>query len=176
MIALLSPVSAQELPAPYLTFNVDINSTQAIISWDTVPGVTDYLYVIRPTPRCDTGTALVSATGDLWSRVGSFNPSIPYTVTVTSMVNDVAHGSATVTWTPPRTLSNVLIPDFMVPTAVSWLSPGLWDTGTGIVAGEALHLPRSIKLGTLPQLPWMTLSATSDSRFPLPGIGETALY
>ena len=141
MIALLSPVSAQELPAPYLTFNVDINSTQAIVSWDTVPGVTDYMYVIRPTPRCDSGAALVSATGDLWSRVGLFNPSIPYTVTVTSMVNDVAHGSATVTWTPPRTLSNVLIPDFSVPTAVSWLSPGLWEKGMWIVAGEVLHLP-----------------------------------
>ncbi len=140
MIVLLSPVSAQELPAPHLAFNVDINSTQAIVSWDTVPGVTDYLYVIRPTPRCDSGAALVSANGDLWSRVGSFNPSIPYTVTVTSMVNDVAHGSATVTWTPPRTLSNVLIPDFSLPTAVSWLSAGLWGTGTGIVAGEALHL------------------------------------
>ena len=142
MIALLSPVSAQELPAPpYLAFNVDINSTQAIVSWDTVPGVTDYLYVIRPRPRCDSGAALVAAAGDLWSRVGSFNPRIPYTVTVTSMVNDVAHGSATVTWTPPQTLSNVLIPDFRVPTAVSWLSTGLWETGTGIVAGEALHLP-----------------------------------
>ena len=114
--------------------------TQAIISWDTVPGVTDYLYVIRPTPLCDSGTALISAAGDLWSRVGLFNPSIPYTVTVTSMVNDVAHGSATVTWTPPRTLANVLMPDFRVLTAVSWLGAGLWDTGTGIVAGEALHL------------------------------------
>ena len=143
MIALLSPVSAQELPAPFLTFNVDINSTQAIVSWDTVPGVTDYMYVIRPRPRCDTGTALVSAAGDLWSRVGSFNPRIPYTVTVTSMVNDVAHGSATVTWTPPRNLSNVLIPDFRVSTAVSWLSPGLWETGMGVVAGEVLHLPVS---------------------------------
>ncbi len=35
----------------------------------------------------------------------------------------------------------MLIPDFRVPTAVSWLSAGLWDTGAGIVAGEALHLP-----------------------------------
>ena len=174
MIALLSPVSAQELPAPHLAFNVDINSTQAIISWDTVPGVTDYLYVIRPTPRCDSGAALVSATGDLWSRVGLFNPSIPYTVTVTSMVNDVAHGSATVTWTPPRTLSNVLIPDFRVPTAVSWLSTGLWETGMGSSRGKHSTF-RSVKLGTLPQLLWMTLSATSDSRFPLPGTGETAL-
>ncbi len=142
MIALLSPVSAQELPAPpFLAFDVNINSTQAIVTWDTVPGVTDYLYVIRPTPRCDSGATLVAAAGDLWSRVGLFNPRIPYTVTVTSMVNDVAHGSATVTWTPPQTLSNVLIPDFRVPTAVSWLSAGLWETGTRIVAGEALHLP-----------------------------------
>ncbi len=121
LFALLSPVGAQYVAEPPdLRFHVNESLTQAIVSWGAVPGVTNYLYDIRPAPRCDTGPALVPAAGDLWSMIGSFNPTIPYTVTVTSIVDNVAHGSSTITYTPPQTLPNIMIPDFRAPLSLSW--------------------------------------------------------
>lgn len=139
LFALLSPVGAQFVAEPPdLRFHVNEGLTQAIVSWGAVPGVTNYLYDIRPAPRCDAGPTLVPAAGDLWSRIGTFNPTIPYTVTVTSIVDNVVHGSATVTFTPPQTLPNIMTPDFQAPLSLSWGETALMLNGALIQPGSYL--------------------------------------